>query len=244
MQKVVLIPLTSLPLIKAGDDIAKLIVASCQADNVDLRDGDIIVIAQKIISKAEDAIVDLKSIDPSPQALELASQTGRDPRLVQVYLDESSELLYVKGRMIITRHKSGFIMSSSGVDRSNVAEHSNEIVVLLPKDPDKSAKTIRENIFSLISKKIAIIINDSGGRSDRAGSIGIAIGLAGLEALEIRSQKDLFGNPTKSQIALIDEVAAAASILMGQADESVPAVIVRGVNYTPSENSNIVNILN
>jgi len=244
MKTVSLIPLSTMPLIKAGDNIAELIISSCKIEAVELLEGDIIVIAQKIISKAENAIVDLKTITPSSQALEIASQTGRDARLVQVYLDESSELLYVKGRMVITRHKLGFIMSSSGVDRSNVAEHSREIVVLLPKDADVSASVVREKIKALTNKAVGVIINDSGGRNDRAGSVGIAIGISGISAIEHRSQKDLFENQANSQIALVDELAAAASILMGQADEGVPVVIIRGIKYTPSEDSKISHILN
>jgi coenzyme F420-0:L-glutamate ligase/coenzyme F420-1:gamma-L-glutamate ligase len=244
MENIVATPLKTLPLIKAGANIAELIVKSCQDEQASLENGDIIVIAQKIISKAENAVVDLKSVTPSPQAMELATKTGRDPRLVQVYLNESSEVLYVKGRMIITRHKLGFIMSSSGVDRSNVAEHSQEAVVLLPVDSDNSARVIKGNIYLLTGKQVAVIINDSCGRNDRKGSVGLAIGIAGIEAVETRSQKDLFNNPSNSQIALIDELAAAASILMGQADENIPVVIIRGVNYTPSETATIIDILN
>jgi len=244
MKTVNLIPLSTMPLIKAGDNIAELIVSSCNKEAVELLDDDIIVIAQKIISKAENAIVDLKTITPSSRALEIASQTGRDARLVQVYLDESSELLYVKERMVITRHKLGFIMSSSGVDRSNVAEHSHETVVLLPKDADVSAAAVRADIKTLTNKIVSVIINDSGGRSDRAGSVGIAIGLSGISTIENRSQKDLFENQANSQIALVDELAAAASILMGQANEGVPVVIIRGVKYTSSEDSKISQILN
>lgn len=244
MKTVSLIPLSTMPLIKADDNIAELIIFSCKNEAVEILNGDIVVIAQKIISKAENAIVDLKTISPSPQALEISSQTGRDARLVQVYLDESLELLYIKGRMVITRHRLGFIMSSAGVDRSNVAEHSHEIVVLLPEDADLSASIIRANIKALTNKDVGVIINDSGGRSDRAGSVGIAIGLSGISAIEHRTQKDLFDNPANSQIALVDELAAAASILMGQADEGVPVVIIRGVKHTPSEDSKISHILN
>lgn len=244
MKTVNLIPLNTVPLIKAGDNIAELIISSCKKEAIELLEGDIVVIAQKIISKAENAIVDLKNITPSSQALEIATQTGRDARLIQVYLDESSELLYIKGRMVITRHRSGFVMSSSGVDRSNVAEHSNEIVVLLPRDADASATAVRTDIKTLTDKTVSVIINDSGGRSDRAGSVGIAIGLSGISTIEKRSQKDLFENQANSQIALVDELAAAASILMGQANEGVPVVIIRGVEYTSSENSKISQILN
>lgn len=244
MKSVNLYPLKTIPLVAIGDSIAKLIIEACQGEGLDLNDNDIIVIAQKIISKAEGAIVNLRSVNPSPEALKLAEQTGRDPRLVQVYLDESSELLYTKGRMIITRHKLGFVMSSSGVDRSNVAAHGEETVVLLPQDPDGSARRIREKIRTALKKDVAIIINDSGGRPDREGSVGLAIGLAGISALEIRAQIDLFGNPSNSQIALVDELAAAASMLMGQADESTPVVIIRGVNYSSNEQSKITDILN
>lgn len=244
MKTVHLMPLNSLPLIKVGDNIANLIIVSCKNEAVKLLNGDVIVVAQKIISKAENAIVDLKTIIPSPQALKIASQTGRDARLVQVYLDESSELLYVKGRMVITRHKLGFVMSSSGVDRSNIADHSREIVVLLPRDADASAAAIRADIKMLTGKTVSVIINDSCGRADRAGSVGMAIGLSGISAIEHRSQKDLFENQANSQIALIDELAAAASILMGQANEGVPVVIIRGVKYTSSEDSKISQILN
>lgn len=244
MKTVNLIPLKTLPLVKAGDNIAELVIAACKKEAVELLDGDIIVVAQKIISKAENAVVDLKTITPSQQALEIAIQTGRDARLIQVYLDESSELLYVKGRMVITRHKLGFIMSGSGVDRSNVAEHSHETVVLLPKDADVSASAVRAGIKTLTNKVVSVIINDSGGRSDRAGSVGIAIGLSGISTIENRLQKDLFENQANSQIALVDELAAAASILMGQANEGVPVVIIRGVKYTPSEDSKISQILN
>ncbi len=244
MKKVELIPLLSLPLVKPGDDISSLIANACQQEKISLRNNDIIVIAQKIISKAENALVDLKTVIPSEKASEIASQTGRDPRLVQVYLDESSDVLYVKGRAVVTRHRSGMIMSSSGVDRSNVAEHAEGIVVLLPRDCDRSAQNIREGIRRLMKKKTAVIISDSGGRSDRKGSIGTAIGLAGIAAVEQRDQKDLFGNPTKSEIALVDELAAAASMLMGQADEMIPVVIVRGVMHTVADDVSISDILN
>lgn len=244
MKKVVLIPISTIPLIKSGDQLAEIILASCETEKVALKDGDIIVIAQKIVSKAENAVVDLKSITPTEKALEIAAQTGRDPRLVQVYLNESTEVLYLKGRAVITRHRSGLIMSGSGVDRSNVAEHSQEIVILLPKDSDRSAQIIRESVYRIKKKRVAVIVNDSGGRNDRAGSVGMAIGLAGIGAIETRAQRDLYGNPTNSQIALVDELASAGSILMGQANESIPVVIIRGVDYTVVEKTCIANILN
>jgi coenzyme F420-0:L-glutamate ligase/coenzyme F420-1:gamma-L-glutamate ligase len=233
----------NIPLIQNGDDISQIIYHVATEDSFTFAEKDIIVIAQKIVSKAENAFVKLSEVVPSSKAIELAEKTGRDPRLCQVYLDESTEVIRVKGRMMITRHRLGFEASSSGVDRSNVAAHKDEVVVLLPRDPDASAQRIRTGIYQLTGKDVAVIINDSFGRRDRDGSIGTAIGLAGIHHLEERQQQDLFGNPSNSKIALIDEIAGAASILMGQADEKYPVVVVRGVNYTIDNNASIKNIL-
>lgn len=242
MKFVSLYPVEDLPLINPGDNLGVLILKSL-ARGISVFDGDVIVIAQKIISKAEGAIVDLSTIVPSDLAKKIANQTGRDPRLCQVYLDESQELITIKGRMVITRHRLGFICSSSGVDRSNVASHDVGKVVLLPKDPDLSANLIREHIYKETGKKVAVVINDSCGRDDREGSVGMAIGIAGISALEVREKQDLFGNASRSHIALIDELAAAGSILMGQADEGIPVVLIRGVSFVAAENASITEIL-
>jgi len=242
MRSVCLIPVLGIPLVGPGDDIAELICGACVEHSISIEHSDVIVIAHKIVSKAESSIVELNKVIPSEKAKKLAAQTGRDPRLVQVYLDEASEVLFVKGRMVITRHKLGFKTSSSGVDKSNVALRSEGIVVLLPKDPDRSAKRIRAAIRNITGKKIAVIINDSFGRDERDGSVGMAIGIAGISHLELRQQRDLFGNDSNSRIALIDELSAAASILMGQADEAIPVVIVRGVSYTVDEKARIKRI--
>lgn len=243
MNSVCLIPIKNLPLIVPGDDVASLIYQACAKDEVVIKDGDIVVVAQKIISKAENAVIDLKTIVPGKEAIAIAEKTGRDARLVQVYINEAAEIINLKGRMVITRHKLGFKMSSSGVDRSNVASHDKDLVVLLPRDPDGSAKKIRCSIQRSLKKKVAVIVNDSCGRDERDGSVGMAIGIAGISHLEIRKQKDLFGNDSNSRIALIDEVAAAASMLMGQADEGIPVVIVRGVPYTVDEEADIKKII-
>lgn len=242
MKEVNLIPIKGLPLIKAGDDIASLICEACGKTRIPIENGDIFVVAQKIVSKAENSVVHLGTITPSEKAREIGNQTGRDPRLVQVYLDEASELLFVKGRMVITKHKLGFKMSSSGVDKSNIAPQTEGIVVLLPRDPDASARKIRDSIKAMTGKEVAVVINDSCGRDEREGSVGTAIGIAGISHLEFRHQRDLYGNESNSQIALIDELAAAASMLMGQADESIPVVVVRGVSYTIDEKAGIRNI--
>lgn len=244
MREISLIPVEGLPLIKAGDDISELIVKSCELEGIAIQENDIIVIAQKIVSKAENAVISLGDVTPSEKAIEIAEQTDRDPRLVQVYMDEASEILFITGRMIITKHKLGFKMSSSGVDTSNMADWEERKAVLLPKDPDKSSREIRAGIKKQTGKTVAVIINDSLGRDERDGSIGMAIGIAGISHLEFRKQKDLFGNPANSRIALIDELAGSASMLMGQANESIPVVIVRGIPFTIDEQANIKNILN
>jgi len=239
MLTVTLHSLTKIPLINRGDDIAKFIVESAVQDRVVIESGDLIVLAQKIVSKAEGATVKLSDVMASPKAIELAEKTGRDARLCQLYLDEASEVIAVKGRMVITRHKLGFVGSSSGIDRSNIAPHSEEVVVLLPKDPDASARKIRAQLKELTGKTVGVIINDSCGRDYRDGSVGMAIGVGGVDALRIDEKVDLYGNPSTCRIAVVDEVAAAASLLMGQANEGVPAVVVKGVTYATSEGASI-----
>ena len=234
----------NIPLIKGGDDVAQVIYQCATSDGYSFEDKDILVVAQKVISKAENAVVKLSEIrQVSKEAFELSEKTGRDARLCQVYLDESTEVLRVKGRMVITRHRIGFECSGSGVDRSNVAPHEDEIIVLLPRDPDRSAQQIRSIIKGITGKDISVIINDSFGRPDRDGSIGTAIGIAGIRHLEERQQQDIFKNPSNSSIALIDELAGAASMLMGQADEKRPVVIIRGIHYTIDNSASIKNIL-
>jgi coenzyme F420-0:L-glutamate ligase/coenzyme F420-1:gamma-L-glutamate ligase len=239
MSTITLHSLTKIPLVKEGDNIAILIMDSAVQDNVVIEDGDLVVIAQKIVSKSEGATVKLSEITASIEAQELAEKTGRDARLCQLYLNEAAEVIAVKGRMVITRHKLGYVGSSSGIDRSNVAPHAEEIVVLLPKDPDVSAAKVRTDIKQFTGKTIGVIINDSCGRDYRDGSVGMAIGIAGINALRIDEKVDLFGNPSTSRIAIVDEVAAAASLLMGQANECIPAVVVKGVAYTVSEHATI-----
>ena len=172
--------LQTLPLVTKGDDVGRLIVTATQREGIGIEEKDVLVVAQKIISKAEGATVDLKTVTPSPEAITLAKQTGRDARLCQVYLNEASEVLRVKGRMVITRHRLGFECSGSGVDRSNLAPHAEERVTLLPENPDQSAREIRDTIYTQTGCRVSVIVNDSFGRNDRDGSIGIAIGIAGI----------------------------------------------------------------
>ncbi len=233
----------NLPLITRGADLGELIVEAALKDGFTIAERDVLVVAQKIVSKAEGAVVRLADVEPSPRAVELAESTGRDPRLCEVYLRESDEILGTKGRMVITRHRLGFICTGAGVDRSNIALHDEGVVVLLPRDPDRSARQIRQKIKEMIRADVGVIISDSFGKPDREGSIGIAIGIAGIRHLEERRQHDLFGNQANSSIALVDELAAAASLIMGQANESRPVVVVRGIEYTQDEDASIKRLL-
>lgn len=232
-----------LPNINKGDDLVKLVLRVMKAQQFNLEEGDIIVIAQKIISKMEGSVVDLQTVTPTLYANELAEKTGRDPRLVQVFLNESQKVIRVKGRTIVTKHILGFECSSAGVDKSNVANKEDERVVLLPRNPDHSANLIKYQIYRRTRKNVAVIINDSFGRPDRDGSVGVAIGIAGIGHLKIDSTKDIYDNPINSRIALVDELAAAASILMGQGSERIPVVVIRGVHYEIEEHASIQNLL-
>lgn len=202
-----------------------------------------LVVAHKIVSKAEGAVVRLADVEASPRAQELAQKTGRDPRVCEVYLRESSQVLETRGRMVVVRHRLGYVHTCAGVDGSNVAPRADGMVVVLPRDPDASARRIRETIRKLTDADVAVIISDSGGRPDRGGSIGESIGLAGIRHMEQRDQRDLYGNPARPDIALVDELAAAASTIMGQADERRPAVVIRGVPYTRDEAASISRLL-
>lgn len=236
--------LPGIPLVKPGDDIAALIVRAAQADGLQLADDDVVVVAQKIVSKAEGRIVRFADVTPTPDAMELARITGRDPRLCQLYLDESTAILRIKGRYVITLHKLGFVDTAAGVDMSNAAEPAEESAVLLPVDPDASARRIRDGLRELTGATTAVIVSDSMGRAERQGAVGAAIGIAGIRHLEeARDEPDLYGKPIKVIINRVDEIAGTASILMGQTTAACPVVIGRGVPYTSDEDAAISRLL-
>jgi len=231
-----LTPISGIPLIKPGDDLAVIILACLEQVGLSLEDGDILVLAQKIVSKAEGRLVNLLSVRPSSRALEIANKSGKDPRIVEVILRESKEVLRVRQGSIIVEHKRGFVCASAGIDHSNVEGSDGDPdhwVLLLPENPDQSAEKIRIAIKSQCSKNIAVLIIDSHGRAWRLGTVGVAIGLAGMPGLiDLRGTPDLFGY--KLQITMVgaaDELAAAASLVMGQADERTPVVLARGFPY-------------
>jgi coenzyme F420-0:L-glutamate ligase/coenzyme F420-1:gamma-L-glutamate ligase len=235
-------PLQQIPLVCPGDNLTNLLLSSLQAARINLEDGDILVIAQKIVSKAEGRMVNLCTIPPSKEAAELAKRSDKDPRLVELILRESREVLRVRPGTIIVEHKLGFICASAGIDHSNVLGkdgNPDDWVLLLPEDPDRSALEIRRNIKVVTGNRIGVLIIDSHGRAWRIGTIGMAIGLSGLPGVvDKRGWKDLFGYRLKITIvAAADELAAAASLVMGEAAEGTPAVHVRGFPYQLRESS-------
>jgi coenzyme F420-0:L-glutamate ligase/coenzyme F420-1:gamma-L-glutamate ligase len=222
-------------MIQPGDDLAGIIGAALRDAGIALQDGDILVVAQKIVSKAEGRIVDLATIVPSSEAVKCAQMVNKDARLVEVVLRESQEVLRLSPRALITVHKLGFIMANAGVDQSNVAQADGEdgTVLLLPEDPDASAAALKRAIEAEWSVPVGVVISDSFGRAWRKGVTGVALGAAGLPSLRnLIGQPDLFGRALRvSEHAAADDIASAASLLMGQGDEGLPVVHVRGVSY-------------
>ncbi len=240
MTSLEVVPLQGLPLIRAGDDLAERVAAALERNGVAPRAGDVLVVAQKIVSKAEGRLVDLATVEPSARAVALASDVGKDPRLVEVILSESVRVVRARRNVLIVEHRLGFIMANAGVDQSNVAPADGaQRVLLLPDNPDRSAQTLRRGLKALTGVDIAVVINDSFGRPWRQGTVGVAIGASGLPALiDLRGRPDLFGRRLEvSMIGFADEVAAAASLVMGQADEALPAVLIRGLSWSAPDST-------
>ena len=231
-----------IPLIMAGDDLAAILLQALSAARIELQDGDVLVLAQKVVSKAEGRWVNLAAVQPSPRAFELAGQIEKDARLVELILQESREVLRKRPGTIIVEHRLGFVCANAGIDHSNVAGDGTaqeEWVLLLPADPDGSAQRLREFFQQASGKRLGVLIIDSHGRAWRQGVVGTTIGLAGMPGLvDLRGQPDLFGYTLRiTQIGVADELAAAASLVMGQAAEGTPLVHVRGFPYTLREGS-------
>lgn len=221
-------------MVEPGDNLPECIKSSLLEENIALQNGDVIVLAQKIVSKSENRFVGLAGVAPSDEAKVLASKCGKDACLVQLILNESTEVLRCVPGVIIVRHKLGFVMANAGIDHSNIAaDASGERVLLLPEYPDQSAKQIRQAIERETGLELAVIISDSFGRPWRLGTTGVCIGCDGIASLiDRRGDRDLFGQELLvTQVAVGDELATAASILMGQADESRPLVLLRGLEF-------------
>lgn len=242
MKTLTLIPIAGIPLVQPGDDLAELITRSLQRAGIILQNGDILVLAQKIVSKAEGRLVDLAGVVPSPDALRLATQIDKDARLVELILRESKEVVRTRPGTIIVEHRLGFVCANAGIDHSNVAgpgSASEEWVLLLPEDPDASAQLLRRKLEDDWGVRLGILIIDSHGRAWRQGITGSAIGLSGLPGLvDLRGQPDLFGYTLKiTQVGAADELAGAASLVMGQANEGTPVILARGFPYDLREGS-------
>lgn len=221
--------LGGLPLVQPGAALADLILAAAQRDGLSLRDDDVLVVAQKIVSKAEGRQVDLATVVPSAKALELATRSGKDARVVELILRESQEILRVVPGLIVAVHRHGWVMANAGIDQSNVPG-GGATALLLPENPDASAAALCRDLHRLGGARVGVIISDSFGRPWRDGVTGIALGVAGWPALiDRRGQPDLFGRPLeRTVVAHADELAAAASLLQGQAAEGRPVVLIRG----------------
>ncbi len=222
----------NIPHVQPKDDVTEIIMDALKTAKIPLQSGDILVIAQKIISKAEGRKFNLADVEPSSYALEIAGKTAKDPRVVELILQESDEISRMRQGVLIVRHKLGFTSANAGIDRSNVSQSGkNESVLLLPVDPDGSAEAIRAKIKAQLHIEVGVIISDSHGRPFRQGTVGVAIGVAGVPALwDRRGESDLYGYELQhTTIGTADELAAAAGLLMGQASEGMPVVIVRGL---------------
>ena len=238
MTSLEVIALDGLPFVRPGDDLVELIASAFTRNDVAPRAGDVLVVAQKIVSKAEGRVVDLATIEPSAKALTLAAEVDKDPRLIEIILSEFVRVVRARRNVLIVEHRLGFIMANAGVDQSNVApSDGSPRALLLPENPDRSAETLRRGLAGATGIDLAVVINDSFGRPWRQGTAGVAIGAAGLPALiDLRGRPDLFGRTLEvSVIGFADEIAAAASLLMGQADEALPVVLIRGLRWSAPE---------
>ena len=237
-----LTPLVGIPLVAPGMDLADIILSGLKKSGIDLQDNDIIAIAQKVVSKAEGRLVNLAAVIPSEKASVLAEKIEKDPRLVELILGESREILRTRPGTIIVEHKLGFVCANAGIDHSNVAGEgspSEEMVLLLPESPDQSAAKIRKSLEEKSGAKIGVLINDSHGRAWRLGTVGAAIGLSGIPGVvDERGWKDLKGYTLQiTVVGVADELSAAASLVMGQAAEGTPIIHIRGFPYPLREGS-------
>lgn len=226
-----------MPIIREGDDLASMIVDAARVQGTELMDGDIVVLSHVIVSRAEGRTVDLKDVEPSPIAERFAEFTMKDPRLVEVILGDSRAVRRMAPGVLITETRQGFVCANAGVDKSNVP--GEDVVALLPEDPDSSAEAFRKRVLEVSGRRIAVIVCDTHGRGHRDGEVNVAVGASGLSVIrDRRGEFDLFGYELKvKRTAVADELASAAELVIGQADEGIPVAIIRGYDYEPSEES-------
>jgi coenzyme F420-0:L-glutamate ligase / coenzyme F420-1:gamma-L-glutamate ligase len=225
---IAIMPLAGLPEFKSGDDLAKLIVAAVRENNVRIGDGDIFVVAQKIVSKSEGKIVALDSVTPSARAIEWAEQYRRDPRVIEIVLREASRIIKMERGVIVAETRHGFVCANAGVDVSNVAEG---FAVLLPDDPDRAAAELHAKLSGAFAAHTPVIVSDTFGRPWREGLVNVALGVAGMSPLEdYRGKRDASGKELHATlIAAADEIAAAAELVMRKS-ERIPVAIVKGIS--------------
>ena len=243
MNPVQVIAVEGLPLIRKGDNLAQLICSAAEKQHTPIQNGDILVATHVAVSKAEGNVVNLDKVVPSKKANEIAKKTGKDPALVEVVLRESKDIVRMRDSVLITESRQGFICANSGVDRSNVEGERN--VAPLPRDPDLSAKKIRQEIKKLTGCDVAVIVSDTHGRPFRMGEVNVAVGVSGLRPIrDRRGEKDLFGYVLRiKQTAIADELASAAELVIGQANEGIPVAIIRGYNYPKSDTAKATELI-
>ncbi|MCX6644132.1 MAG: coenzyme F420-0:L-glutamate ligase [Candidatus Bathyarchaeota archaeon] len=237
MNAVQVIAVENLPLIKKGDNLGQLIVETAKKQNTPIQEKDVIVVTHVAVSKAEGNIINLDQVTPSERAKEIAQKINKDPAMVEVILQETKDIIRIGQNSIITETKSGVICANAGVDRSNVSGDRN--VVPLPKNPNASAQNIRQEIKRLTGANVAVIVSDTHGRPFRMGEINVTVGVAGIKPIrDRRGEKDLFGYVLRiKQTAIADELSSAAELVIGQANEGIPAAIIRGYKYQTAENA-------
>jgi coenzyme F420-0:L-glutamate ligase/coenzyme F420-1:gamma-L-glutamate ligase len=244
MPSVELIGVPGIPLIDTGDTLAVVLASALRAFGLTLLNGDVLVITSKIVSKAEGRWIDISTVVPDGEARRVADQCGKDPREVAVILSESSRISRIRQGVLITEHRLGFVSANAGMDHSN-SRPGSQWRLLLPEDPDASAASLRTEIGAAFGAQIAVVISDSHGRPFRMGTVGVAVGSAGLPALwDLRGRPDLFGAVLQAtEVGFADEIAAAAGLVLGQADEAIPVVVVRGLTYPVDEDSCAANLI-
>jgi coenzyme F420-0:L-glutamate ligase/coenzyme F420-1:gamma-L-glutamate ligase len=243
LNRIEILAVTGLPIVKEGDDLASLICQAAEKQGTPIKNGDVIVVTHVIVSRAEGSIVNLETVTPSEFAKSVAKRTGKDPRLVEVVLRDSRSIVRMREGKLITESKQGLICANSGVDVSNVSADS--YVALLPEDANKSAQTIRKRIMQIAGKDVAVIVSDTHGRPLRQGEINIALGTSGFEPIrDRRGEKDLFGYTIRiKRTAIADELASAAELVIGQTNEGIPVAIIRGYNYPKSETAKATKLI-
>jgi coenzyme F420-0:L-glutamate ligase / coenzyme F420-1:gamma-L-glutamate ligase len=237
MNAVQVIAVENLPLIKKGDNLGRLIVEAAKKQKTPIQEKDVIVVTHVVVSKSEGNVINLDQVKPSAKAKEIAQKTSKDPAIVEVILQETKDIVRIGQNSIITETNSGIICANAGVDRSNVSGDRN--VVPLPKKPNESAEKIRQEIKRLTGVEAAVIVSDTHGRPFRMGEINVAVGVAGIKPIrDRRGEKDLFGYVLRiKQTAIADELSSAAELVIGQANEGIPAAIIRGYSYQTLEDA-------